>query len=188
MIAVVLITCGGVLVVMIRGRFKADINMLPLLLSFATFGLFVYLYVTRAMALAPSRHTLILGPPVFIVIFYGSFLIEQHISNATVLKAYKGVLLGLSSVFLVGAFVQYPDFYIKKTEAFQPQKVIEFSEKENLSLVVTDWWTYDKVYIYMEKDISANRIQLKSIGEEADFPDEPFMLVGQNAEAFVGSL
>lgn len=179
----VLITGGGVLVA-IRGRFRAGINALPLLLSFATFGLFVYLYVTRAIALAPSRHTLILGPPVFIVIFYGSFLIEQSISNGTVLKAYKGSLLVLSSVLLIGAFVQYPGFFIKKTEAFQPQKIIEFSEKENLNLVVTDWWTYDKVYILMEKDISANRIQLKSVGEEADFPDEPFLLVGQNTEEF----
>lgn len=182
--AAALIVSGGLAVLVYR-RFRIEINILPLLLCFATFGLFFYLYFAQKIALSPSRHTLILAPGVLTVVFYCSFLIENSgMLNRNALGIYKGVLAGLSVLLLFGALMQYPDFYIKKTETFQPQKLIELSEKHNLGTIMTDWYSYNKLYMFLAREIAENRIRLGTVGEEYEFPNAPFLMVGQNVEAF----
>lgn len=183
-VAVALIIAAG-LGVMVYRRFRVEIDILPLILCFATFGLFLFLYFAQKIALSPSRHTLILTPAVLTLVFYCSFLIENTgVLNKTALDIYKKAIAALSVLLLWSALVQYPDFYRKKTETFQPQKLLGISEKYNIKTVMTDLFSYNKLYMFLAEEIAENRIRLGIVGEEHEFPDEPFLLVGQNIEGF----
>lgn len=181
--AAMLAVAGGC--VLVYRRRKLQINILPLLLSFAASGLFIFLYFTGKIALSPSRHTMILTPAVLVVVFYSSRLLEDFIApHKTAWAVYRYTAVGLSILLLFGAILQYPEFYRRKTEVFRPEKVIEFSEKEGLRLVMTDWYNYNKLYMYLAKDIAEHRIELRTVDEEVEFPNEPFLLVGQSVDAF----
>jgi hypothetical protein len=184
--AAVLIMLGG-FGVLIYKRGRAEIAIMPVLVSAAALALFVGLYFLELTALAPSRHTLILTAPILAVVFYCSWLLENSgaLHNITVI-VYRCLLVALSVVLLIGAVVQYPDFARRKIETFQAGPVIEFSRQEALAHVITDWWTYNKAYIFLRDEIKKGVIHLSSAGEEADFPDAPFLLVGQNTEDFYG--
>lgn len=186
LVAVSTIALGG-LGILISQRFRgSNQNILPVLLIFAVAALFVILYLTNTVSLSPSRHTLILTPAILVLVFYFSSIIENsRMLNNTAQKTYQALVTGVSITILVGAALQYPEFSRKKTEAFQANKVIEASEKTGIRLVAVDWWTYDKAYILLREHITQNRIRLVSVGNENDFPKTPFLLIGQNTDAFM---
>lgn len=180
----VIVTSGVVItgsILYIKSRITPNLTALPLLISYSGLAILLALFINRTIALAPSRHALIFMPIVLLSIFYCLLRIEFFCSQ----KKWSTYTFNLASILicLVLLYSGISNNYItatKKKEVITAETILNASKTAQTKTVVTNYYTYDKLYLQLEEHIKAGDITLEYAAKESEFPPPPFMLVGSN--------
>ncbi len=172
----------GVALFLIK-RKKLNCTLLPLLLVVSSFVVLIALFLNKSIALAPSRHALVFIPILLIVIFYSLLYAERIFSDSKLLlSTFNTVIVVLSFGLVISGVTNHLNTAYKKEEAISAERVMIFSKQLNIKTVLTDWNSYNKLYLQFEKYIKSGDIILKATGDEKKFPEPPFLLVGSAVE------
>ena len=158
-----------------------NVFYLPLFIILASLIYLIGLFILNKIAISPSRHLLMLSTIFMIIIFYCSISFKNLIDRFFPKNSAANLLNIIFSVsILIPSLLDNISNANRKKEAFQPEKLIEISKKTNSNIVATDYYSYDKYFIYLEPYIILNKIKLIIIDtEEKNLPKEKFLLVGQ---------
>ncbi len=161
-------------------------SLFPLLCTLFTFLIFISLFFFKKMAISPSRHMLIFGAASVILLFYSISFFYTVLDRYHIGKWHMNVFNTTVAIFvLIFSALQYKTFSYNKQESFNAKKIVTLAEENDVKTIATDYYSYDKFYIFLEPYILSDKIELVILeGDESKLPKKKFLVVGQDTLKF----
>ena len=169
---------------MARGEFTW---CLVTVFSVAVLLLYVCLYLFDLIALSPTRHSLVFSIPFYCLVYKSLVEIAAVVNlRETASKALFAVLIFSGVAHLAVSVPKNIALLNGMKETYNYELVRNAAKENGVSLLVTDWWSYNKAYLLFGKRLEEDGLTMKSYGDAKEFPKEPFILFGQNSDIFYG--